>query len=134
MKDKLVSIEVAKQLKELGFDWQCRYSYDLLKGGEYTNGVYNTNSEVETLNRINTPELWQVNKWIREVKDIHIDVSHHGDSRYAVFTSKSRVGYIYEETGNRVKYFSTYELGLEEGIIKALMLIENNQQNICILK
>ena len=120
MKDKLVSLEVAYKLKDLGFDWQCRYSIDISDNKEYTNGLYNTNKELESINRINTPELWQVNKWLRDVQLIFIDISvdQTTSPKYSYETSFLDIRW---NPLNRSKFlYRTYEEALEEAIIESI--------------
>lgn len=120
MKDKLVSLEVAYKLKDLGFDWQCRYSIDISDNKEYTNGIYNTNKELESLNRINTPELWQVNKWLREVQFIFIEISVDKTTSAKFFYKISYLDVEWKFVDISKFIYSSYEEALEEAIATSI--------------
>lgn len=116
MKEQLVSQELYNLLKEKGYDIpdkqnECPSDMLINKSGDYLSYVL--------------PTLSLVQKWMREVHNIHIEVCLHAENNYSVFIPSSRFGYIYEENGNRLKKFATYEIALEEGLIKALQLIKS---------
>lgn len=72
MTEDYVSFEVAKLLKEKGFDWECATLYDI-RNGEFlekqTGYVFN-NSQWD--NFITAPTLQMAMKWLREVCKIGI--------------------------------------------------------------
>src|ERR1700749_1224879 len=91
MQEQLVSFETAKLAKEKGFDWNCRYTYDN-KGnldsaidwtGEET--FSKENEENASKNGYNaylasTQSLLQ--KWLREVHSIHVQISYRSNFGY----------------------------------------------------
>ena len=133
-----VSLEVAKLLKEAGFDWKCRgiYVLDSENDPEYvfsTANFTNTSKEIEGYIRLSAPTLDVAQRWLREVK--HLDISIHYDP---TIKSQPYVYFIYdvEEKFNDIfgiispvthsysdGYFYTYEEAQEAGIKKALEII-----------
>lgn len=78
-----VSLEVAKLLKEAGFDWLTRYSYDLY--------LYSTEGEKRVIDGFastfcnehnglaSMPTLDVAQRWLREIKNTYIEVSTNSD-------------------------------------------------------
>ena len=71
-----VSFEVAKMLKKKGFDWDCKTYYEVDKLGvierESSNWEdFNTDGLEDEISR---PTTQMANKWLREVKDIYVEV------------------------------------------------------------
>ena len=134
-----VSLEVAKLLKEAGFDWECReYYYNFATTGwsfSFDDNFVNWNSWSERY--ISAPTLEVVQKWLREVK--HLDISIHYDP---TIKSQPYVYFIYdvEEKFNDILgiispithsysdgYFYKYEEAQEAGIKKALEIINKGE-------
>lgn len=144
MNEDFVSYEQAVKLRECGFDWRC-HAY-------YTNDYINTDPEDITrkvrfhrewyapydhncvVGRTSAPTLWQAQKWLREVKGLHVQVApcRDGDTEkmtwrvvgvYSISefmgTSEFKVVASYCETDH-----PTYETALSAGITAALELIE----------
>ena len=130
-----VSLEVAKLLKDAGFDWECKeYYYNFATTGwslSFDDNFVNWNSWSERY--ISAPTLEVVQKWLREVK--HLDISIHYDP---TIKSQPYVYFIYdvEEKFNDILgiispithsysdgYFYKYEEAQEAGIKKALEMI-----------
>ena len=135
MNEDFVTYEQAKLLKELGFDWKCNHFYCQPKGKElrlieyipmdFMDSQYHNFNNPSTWsdNNDNTPSaptLAQVQKWLRETKQIEIN------STYDPITKN---GWFYYRNDLRVdemwggldhfgdgEYFSTYEEALSEGI------------------
>ena len=115
-----VSLEVAKLLKEAGFDWECREYYPssfiACRYEEYTK-----------------PTLDVAQRWLREVK--HLDISIHYDPTiksqpyaYSIYDVEEKFddifGIISPVTHSYSDgYFYTYEEAQEAGIKKALEII-----------
>ena len=115
-----VSIEVAKLLKEAGFDWECPDKYERsIMACRYED--------------YEKPTIEVAQRWLREVK--HLDISIHYDPTiksqpYAyfiydveekfddIFGIISPVTHSYSDG-----YFYTYEEAQEAGIKKALEII-----------
>jgi len=133
-----VSLEVAKLLKEAGFDWECQYYIHA-----YTQEIVDSIKAHKKLYRnedvdFSSPTLEVAQRWLREVKNIFIEVT-----RYETIHPLARelIEAIYDETvdksfaygvnvldvNNESIYdgdcFLTYEESLEAGIKKALEII-----------
>ena len=133
-----VSLETAKLLKQVGFDWEVDTSYvrdygDMDDDAEYIPldtfwfgemGTKNWNrEELSTvqygkhqglLTRASAPSLTVAQKWLREVKGIEVNVlcvyiKHIKKYSYDVFTNEYEHELINEG-------FDTYEEALEAGI------------------
>lgn len=113
-----VSYEQAKRLKELGFDWK-------------THAWYNTHGELWTKcpQAYPAPTLAQVQKWLREVKEIfvyaHISVGPRVKGKhYWIITSKD--GEVLDSIPfvKLFQLFDSYEQALSAGIDKALEILK----------
>lgn len=132
MKEQLISIETAKLAKEKGFNEYCYNCY-------YNNGYLNTaedndfklfsNGNVYTV----APTQSLLQKWLREVHNIHIKVDDFLDNDnktdwdYEVVfigTDINEKGeYIAEIPYDCDRSYITYEEALEKGLQEALKLI-----------
>lgn len=69
-----VNFEVAKMLKAAGFDWDCKYVYDLLAPIACNNNEASNVFDDKNPNRFNdlvsAPTLEVAQKWLRDVKGI----------------------------------------------------------------
>ena len=147
--DRIVSCEVAKLLKEKGFDWNCYAVYDTRNpnGFVYEASKEATHCDFDNINIFNNsspkfdfligaPTQSLAQKWLREVHPITIFVTYEiiDDSEIAYVWNI--VEYI-EEGFNRKKdvwdfhkredsmashgmWYNSYEEALEEGIKQAL--------------
>lgn len=122
-----VSLEVAKLLKELGFDWECReYYYNFTTTGwslSFDDNFVNWNSWSEQY--ISAPTLEVAQRWLRVVKGIHLYVRPILDEHKYVVTvvvDDLTWGQVNDNNGTS-KRFNTYEEAQEAGIKKALELI-----------
>ena len=130
-----VSLEVAKLLKEAGFDWECSCYYSVNTLHEPNNGFIHIYKQYKALfydhNRTkmpvySAPTLDVAQRWVREVKDIDI---------YIFPTTNNKRGCVYEwgiKTFGRALWvegqpytnqYETYEEAQEAGINKALEII-----------
>lgn len=119
-KEDYVSLEVAKMLKERGFDEQCRYTYC---GEDDENiGVSNNKNSNYPPDVYSMPTLYEAQKWLRE-RGYYVEVGIYDKYEW------SYVIYGYDEEmcitmkiweGEK---FRTYEEALNAGIIEALKLI-----------
>ena len=123
-----VSPEVAKLLREAGFDWECKeYYYNFTTTGwslNFDDNFVNWNSWGEQYISAPTTEVAQ--RWLREVKDIDV---------YIFPTTNTKRECVYEwgiKTFGRALWvegqpytnqYETYEEAQEAGIKKALELI-----------
>lgn len=117
-----VSLEVAKLLKEAGFDWEvntCRYNLSPDKVS--SNGTLKSNFNGYAFQHIaiSAPTLDVAQRWLREVKNADIfALRDNRDSLYYNFGECDKFPFITSD-----KYFDTYEQALEEGIKKILEII-----------
>ncbi len=70
-----VSFEVAKLLKEKGFNDVPVYTYYLSYGGFYLSPMAVTNKDLYAQGHIAAPTLQMVMKWLREEKDVQIEIT-----------------------------------------------------------
>ena len=127
-----ISLEVAKLLKEVGFDWKCRgiYVLDSENDPEYvfsTANFTNTLKEIEGYIRLSSPTLDIAQRWLRVVKGIHLYVRPILDEHKYVVTvvvDDLTWGQVNDNNGTS-KRFNTYEESQEAGIKKALEIILN---------
>ena len=122
-----VSLEVAKLLKELGFDWECReYYYNFITTGwslNFDDNFVNWNSWSEQY--ISAPTLEVAQRWLRVVKGIHLYVRPILDEHKYVVTvvvDDLTWGQVNDNNGT-AKRFNTYEEAQEAGIKKVLEII-----------
>ena len=126
-----VSLEVAKLLREAGFDWECmEYYYNFTTTGwslSFDDNFVNWNSWSERY--ISAPTLDVAQRWLREVKGVEV-YAHVFYDTYD--TSEGWDVYVYEVnhiTKHIEDYISsydiyhTYEEAQEAGIKKVLELI-----------
>ena len=130
-----VSLEVAKLLKEAGFDWECSCYYSVNTLHEPNNGFIHIYKQYKALfydhNRTkmpvySAPTLDAAQRWLREVKDIDI---------YIFPTTNNKRGCVWEwgiKTFGRALWvegqpytnqYETYEEAQEAGIKKTLEMI-----------
>lgn len=119
-----ISLEVAKLLKEAGFDWGTLTYYPIddkvlneraLVG---SNVVFNHNRDDSAYS---APSLSVAQRWLREVKEIEVNtlcvyINNVKKYSYSVFEGKYNNERIEEG-------FDTFEEALEAGIKKCLTLI-----------
>ena len=118
MNEDYVSYEVAKLLKENGFDWYCR-------------ALYAPNSEVlsHSLGVSNTydvdvyaaPTLYMAQKWLRVEKDIHIMIDACASGYYAVLwkTNGTFIKTLVDKGPNDGGVWDTYEQCVSYSRLKA---------------
>lgn len=124
-----VSLEVAKLLKEAGFDWKCNGVFLSEDGTQYAfikadTVCDNNNSKYNSYN-ISAPTLEVAQRWLRVVKGIHLYVRPILDEHNYVVTvvvDDLTWGQVNDNNGTS-KRFNTYEEAQEAGIKKALEII-----------
>lgn len=89
IKENYVSFEIAKLLKEKGFDEGCRSRYG--SAGSFSYEKYEIEaSGCEMHNAILAPTLQMAMKWLREVHNIHIELNwDKGNQLYSFHIWKS---------------------------------------------
>ena len=128
-----VSLEVAKLLKEAGFDWECReYYYNFTTTGwslSFDDNFVNWNSWDEQY--ISAPTLEVAQRWLREVKRVDINIlvesiSNHKQYLVSIwFNISDKSAYDNAVLDNR---YNIYEKAQEEGIQKALEIILEKEE------
>lgn len=123
IEDNFVSYEIAKQLKELGFDERGFMYYSLEQEGKPYIGEFNHIPE-SYFPVINAPLHQQVLQWLREKHNIHVYVSPN-----FTFENKSElIGYGWDiDCGNYTNSqggFNTYQEALNQAITESLKLIK----------
>lgn len=117
------SYELSKKLKEKGFDYPLSTFYD----DDYGDGAPLVGLE-DNYNKYNdacaAPTLGQAQKWLRENKDLHIDVvlAEYGHNIWNVDVVNLEEG----DEGDGLAHVSelhSYEAALSAGIEKALELL-----------
>lgn len=124
--DVHVSRELAILLKKAGFDWACRGYFD--NTGFHDGSVECTNYSSDTCKYLKAPTLEVAQRWLREVKNIDINVLTDFDSvkrlyyvRYVIKDGHYRTYYITKNQS--YVYFNTYEEAQEAGIKEALEIL-----------
>lgn len=126
MQEEFVILETAKLLKEKGFDWKCERTIDCDKIARR----YDRPQDISCCTEIDgelveflCPTLYVVQKWLRETKNLHIEISYmYGDYWiYDILTIPSHdlVGL----SDRPLEHYKSYEEALEAGIQEALKLI-----------
>lgn len=121
-----VSFETAKLLKEKGFDEPCNSFYEYKKRlyihdmDEYfPNGMKNSDHDKENNKGISAPTLQMAMKWLREEKNIILDICPNLDLDCMCIGTYCRIVY---KDNERVTLdadyddFATYEEAVEEAI------------------
>lgn len=127
--EDFVTFKQAKILKELGFDEKTLTVYYKTDESCVIPNPEHWNDEI--WHEFSAPTLAQAQKWLRDVKRIHIviDAVHrmNCDGTYTIFypyTIKDWEGRILNNFGLG---YECYESSLEDAIDKALELLKENQ-------
>lgn len=143
--ESYVSLETAKLLKDAGFNWECKESFrELIRIPlddnpdiklpdlplPYYLACDSIAAEEENSFKINfypRPTLEVAQRWLREIKVIHICVKPNEASancKYfvTVIANDTKWGNIQDDNGKTIM-FDNYEEAQESGIKKALELI-----------
>ena len=135
-----VSFEIAKLLKENGFNEPCKMwyaEYTSAWGGDPSGDRKYINIQFDDRNRFNesykflcyAPNVQRVKKWLREKYNIHIEIriTNHSISNmvniakyYWVMVNTETVKWYDESTCYNVKGFDTPEEAEEDAIIHLL--------------
>lgn len=118
MDKDFVSFEVAKLLRENGFNEPCYSAYDLEGNVGYNNYEMCYNTEYDWA--FSRPTLYEAQKWLRESKNLNIMVDFDESILwwYSIRKCKYNCTLI---TGDRM--FNSYEEALNTGILEALKMI-----------
>lgn len=124
-----VSYELAKKLEKCGFDEPCDKGIRIIPGTEreeWDEEEYQwcTVKDIEYYPKIT---LWQAQKWLREKKEIFVEVTsealHDWDFFVMELDEDANVGYV---RGSEI--YPSYEQALSAGISAALELIKPAHQ------
>jgi hypothetical protein len=152
MKENFASCEISLKLKELGFDEACLNYYHNDNENiddpnyylwDYCNTIGIKSSELQSNkgmeNFIAAPLYQQVQKWLREVHNIHIDISYCGEHedghpafRAVVIGSWTNAVKVYKidcisPIEGDYYIFRSYELALEAAILESIKIISNEK-------
>src|SRR3989304_3680549 len=132
--DMLVSFKTAMLAKKKGFDWLIWYVYDTKRPENIPQRYFhrynwNTGTVYNYLNNlcISAPTQSVLQKWLREVHKIHVNVDKEYDNNYwSTNICKLDGDFKWLLSGLDRKYteFKSYEDALEAGLIEALKRIK----------
>ena len=124
-----VSKKTAKALKELGFDWDCLYCYDLLFKHDKVRNNFGETNHNRYEDFYSAPTLEMAQKYLREVHKKHITIfsSSQESWMYRITEPHQKL-----EEGVYGEDFETYEEAQENAIYVTIfnILAENMLKNI----
>jgi hypothetical protein len=119
-----VSLEVSKLLKDAGFNWECRGYFDGIEF--YPNGsVECTNYNSSTCKYLKVPVLDVAQRWLREVKNIDINILAESISSHKQYLVSIWFNISSNSSDNIIlnNRYTIYEEAQEAGEKKALEMI-----------
>ena len=119
-----VSLEIAKLLEKAGFDWKCRKCYNKGVLFDMEPDEIRTQTPQHSSYDVLAPTLEVAQKWLREVKNTHIEVSP--DSTMSTYIYNILLSWDKFWLGSPISY-STYEEAQEAGIKKVLEIINKGE-------
>jgi hypothetical protein len=111
---EVVSFEIAKKLKEKGFNYECF--------GHYFDSEFYTDMPPKYYQRekyVSAPTISQVLKWLREKKKMHIMINFWPAGYSAeIFTEigKDKDSFCWERYIDECDYYDSYELAAIAGV------------------
>jgi hypothetical protein len=137
MKEQFVTYPIAKQLKKLGFDNDC-FAYFNKDGKLVAVNKWDrnfgfhviSNKDITDLtSEIILAPLWQqVQRWLREKHNLHVDIQNVNNPTYGKWMyeiNKLPAGILVLWNVNSSPNFDTYEEALEASILITIELILN---------
>lgn len=126
MVEELVTLETAKLLKEKGFDWNCERTIScgkIVRRYDCPQGISCCTEIDGELVEFLCPTLYVAQKWLRESKNLHIEISYmYGD--YWIYDILTIPRHDLVGLSDRpLEHYKSYEEALEAGIQEALKLI-----------
>lgn len=118
-KEDYVSLEVAKLLKEKGFDKECEYYISANTSQVFNKGRFKPFKE-EGHEVFLCPTLYEAQKWLRTSYRILITPTYLFNDKYTYHILRMDAGNIYCHNYNQ---YDSYEEALNEGVLEALKLI-----------
>lgn len=130
MTEELVTLEIAKLLKEKGFKEDVSVFYELVcKEGSYEYELfesYDAQNYNASVYSFSAPTQYIAQKWLRKTKNLHIEI-YRNTCGYGYAIVKADSGTWMEDDNtkgpNDGGKWDTYEEALEAGIQEALKLI-----------
>lgn len=122
-KEDYVTLEVAKKLKEKGFNEPCLRMINV-ENGFTSNCEYDNICVENSLLKdgfISYPTLYEAEKWLRTKYEIFIDIDFLDDYNFFIYY-KDESGELTEKYYNTI-YSKTYEEAVNKAIIEALEFI-----------
>ena len=114
-----VSLEIAKLLKEKGFDEGCSFVVNAISKSVMPVSWPTTNSDIEDekINLIALPTLQMSMKWLREVHKIYIDISPtYCEVEKTIHFIWQILDSNYDVVGDCEIFYGKYETACEEAI------------------
>ena len=123
--ENYVTYEQAQELRNIGFNHKCICCYDE-NIFEITPVCSDYNSPNYRWNLISAPSLYEAQKWLREFKDIHIEIRYTINPHYEPWIGKvirlDNDDFVLTDTCD------TYEEALSEYIDKAIEIIKKKEK------
>lgn len=118
-KEDYVSIELAKMLKDKGFDEPCNKWYG--RNGSIFNDAHksNHNNSIPNDSRISMPSLYEAQKWLMEKHNFYIEICKLNGEWIADIFDLSLDTYLDNYSNGN----NSYQEALNNGILEALKLI-----------
>ena len=123
MKEQLVSFELAKMLKEVGFDWRSESRYGTGTGILYNDPTINDLCEDGDHTFTAAPTLSLAQKWFREEKGIIVFIQHSPNGYGFEWFINDDEGNFHEASES----LETWEDNLEAGLLKACELLKEKK-------
>ena len=132
--------ETCVALKELGYkvptsayympkNSQLIFVINQFRGGAAMDCFYSNNSlskECMASDFIDAPTMWEAQKWLREEKNIIVDVRYGAQYYNVVLNHTITCGrHIVKDKNNRIADFTKYEEALSEGIKSAVKRLKD---------
>ena len=120
-----VNFEVAKLLKEVGFNWDCKYVYDLLfptscKNNEVCDNYSSTKNQNRFSDLISAPTLEVAQKWLRDVHGIIFTIEAFVVNRNDAYNERTMYTCRFLDDDITLHEYETYEDAQAAGIQAAL--------------
>lgn len=138
MKNEFVPYNVAKRLKDLGFDEICFYYFgiDYGYGPELVSDMYCNSSENLIRRGFVAAPLWQqVTRWLRDVHKINITIDFFPNvkkwSSFSYSQNLNGIEYVKERSMEKfmeMTKYDTYEEALESEIINIVNNWKTNER------
>ena len=126
MKEQLISFETAKLAKYKGFNELVDSVYNIV--GVISNNINNKNQDWENNEIYSAPTQSLLQKWLREIKNIHIYIIPYFGTEYDEGVQGWELltlQHLDTEISKPIRIrFETYEEALEKGLQEVLQIIE----------